>query len=141
MNWVTGPTFLLGKKRSDKILDPEVKDLCELIDIAPMAAVDLLDMLTTAPKARPSSVGGDGEEMSCWPWWICSYGKGSWTVLHLMLLEIMVVEKGWNMLDVSNHEKDIQAGEWLQFTYSLLRSGKLEWWVVGNRAMTKTLIG
>ena len=27
-----------------------VKDLCELIDIAPMAAVDLLDMLTTAPK-------------------------------------------------------------------------------------------
>jgi hypothetical protein len=29
-----------------------VKDLCDLIDHAPSAAVDLLDMLTTAPKER-----------------------------------------------------------------------------------------
>lgn len=40
--------------------EPEVKDLCELIDIAPMAAVDLLDMLTTAPKADELGGGRPG---------------------------------------------------------------------------------
>lgn len=55
--------------------DPEVKDLCELIDIAPMAAVDLLDMLTTAPKADEIGVRGrrlGSEEMSWLFMLICS---------------------------------------------------------------------
>ena len=41
--------YLFGPARKPQ--STEVQDLCELIDHAPMAAVDLLDMLTTAPKA------------------------------------------------------------------------------------------
>lgn len=57
---------------------PEVKDLCELIDIAPMAAVDLLDMLTTAPKADelgPGAAAPVGKRCHCCFLVICSMVK------------------------------------------------------------------
>ena len=63
--------------------------MCELIDIAPMAAVDLLDMLTTAPKA--DELGGPGgggapveEEMSLLFFGDMFKGKGSFRLGRLL---------------------------------------------------------
>ena len=51
----------LSIKMDETSMFSEVRDLCDLIDHAPSAAVDLLDMLTTAPKERRNGGGTDSK--------------------------------------------------------------------------------